>query len=325
MIDWHFRRRDEAFSPGGICLCLVAGCARSPISQFPQRVVYMISFFRSLVGIAVLLATAPSGFGQPISPPLPPPLGSSAQGGGQENWAREKGDTLIPSCRFERARCGYIDRAGKTVIAPQFDWVERFAAGRALVGRDGKYGAIDETGKLVIPLIYDNMSKFDRGLAVVLVGDRQGVIDQNGQWVVSAEHGMIVRFSGQAFLVEEPPYPLAHYTRRQIEGLSNPPVVLAKGKWGIVASGGAPGLVRPKFAQVAVFTDDFDDLFWAADSKSSSALWQLMRIDGTAANDHLFDHVQKIQSGQDRAIVVRDNRWGAVNGKGEIAVELKFD
>jgi hypothetical protein len=39
----------------------------------------------------------------------------------------------------------------------------------------------------------------------------------------------------------------------------------------------------------------------------------------------VFDHVQQIQPGQDRAVVQRGGRWGAINGRGEIVVDLKFD
>src|SRR5262249_33202911 len=42
-------------------------------------------------------------------------------------------------------------------------------------------------------------------------------------------------------------------------------------------------------------------------------------------SDERFDHVQQLQPGQDRAVVQRGGRWGAVNGRGEIAVELKFE
>jgi WG containing repeat len=126
------------------------------------------AFFRLLVGVTVVVATSGAGFGQPSLPSPATTLGAAAQCDELENWARKSGDTLIPTCRFAGTRCGYIDRNGNTVIAPQFDWVDRFVAGRALVGKAGKYGAIDETGRLVVAAVYDSMSSFDRGLAQIL-------------------------------------------------------------------------------------------------------------------------------------------------------------
>src|SRR5262245_39553134 len=110
----------------------------------------------------------PAARAQPaVSLPAPIAAGSDDL----ESQARKQGAALIPSCRFERARCGYIDRSGRTVIAPQFDWVDLFVGDRALVGSAGKYGAIDTTGRYAVAPTYASMSRFDRGLALVVVGN----------------------------------------------------------------------------------------------------------------------------------------------------------
>jgi hypothetical protein len=280
--------------------------------------------FRLLASAAILLAATHAALGQ-SSASLPGTIGSEAEGDTLEKQSRKNGDMLIPTCRFEGARCGFIDRNGNTIIAPQFDWVDLFVAGRALVKSDGKYGAIDTTGRFAITPAYDLMSRFDRGLAVVLVGDRLGVVDQNGQRVVPAEHGLIVRISDSAFLVAEPPYT---HAGRQLSSLGDRvsrslPYAYGK-RWGIVASGGA-WIVPPKFAKVSALSDDLNGLFWAADSANASARWQLMNPHGAPVSKDLFDHVQQVQPDQDRAIVQRGGRWGAINGRGEIVVDLKFD
>lgn len=285
----------------------------------------MNTCFRLLAGAAFAFATTQASLGQ--SSALPPgTIGSQAEGDSLENLARNSGDTLIPTCRFEGARCGYVTRSGNTVIAPQFDWVDRFVADRAVVGSAGKYGVIDATGHFVIAPAYDSLSRFDRGLAVILTARRLGVVDQNGQLIVPAEHGLIVRISDNAFLVAQPPYT---NTRKQLSSLGDRlsrslPYAYGK-RWGIVASGGA-WIVPPTYAQVRAFSDDLNGLFWVADSpNAASARWQLMGQDGAPVSKESFDHVQQIQSGQDRAIVQRSGRWGAINDKGEIAVALKFD
>ena len=45
---------------------------------------------------------------------------------------------------------GYIDKSGKVVIEPQFDYVRDFSEGLAVVEKDGKWGVIDKNGKVVI-------------------------------------------------------------------------------------------------------------------------------------------------------------------------------
>lgn len=208
------------------------------------------------------------------------------------------------------------------MIVPQFDWVDLFVADRALVGSAGKYGAIDTTGRYAIAPTYDSMSRFDRGLALVLVGNRLGAIDQDGRVVVPAEHGAIIRVADNAFLVAEPPYLRASAR----PGLPSDPDMFYTyhKRWGIVAIGGN-WIVQPTFAQVRRLSDDLNGLFWASDSELANARWQLMGRDGVPANGEVFDHVQKIQAGQDRAVVQRGGRWGAIDGKGKIVVDLKFD
>jgi len=278
---------------------------------------------RSFAAVALVLAAAQAALGQ--TAPLPAVIGTEAQADRLENLARKTGDPLIPTCRFEGARCGYIDRDGKTVIAPAFEWVDRFASDRALVRSGGKYGAIDATGRFAVAATYDSMSPFHRGLAVVLVGDRLGIVDQDGQQVLPAEHGLIVRIADHAYLVAEPPYANRGRQPSSLGDALGRMHRYAYGKrWGVVANGGA-WIVRPTFAQVQALSDELNGLFWAADSAGMTARWQLMGADGAPLTKELFDHVQQIQAGQDRAIVQRGGRWGAINGKGEIAIDLKFD
>jgi hypothetical protein len=280
------------------------------------------TWFRLPASAAILLVAMQAALGQ-SSAPLPATLGSEAEGDALENQSRKNGDTLIPTCRFEGARCGYVNRNGDTVIAPQFDWVDLFAAGRALVKSGGKYGAIDATGRFVIAPAYNSISRFDRGLAVVLVGNRLGVIDQDGQPVVPAEHGLIIRISDNAFLVAEPPYANPGRELKSLGDHLTRSFPYAYGKrWGIVTSGGT-WIMPPTFAQVIALSDELNGLFWATDSASSArARWQLMGPDGAPVSSELFDLVEQIQPGQDRAVVRRGDRWGAIDGKGEIVVDL---
>lgn len=65
---------------------------------------------------------------------------------------------------------GFVDKAGKWVIQPQFESAECFSEGLACVqtsGKEHKYGFIDKTGKFVIPPRYSFASSFAEGLAPV--------------------------------------------------------------------------------------------------------------------------------------------------------------
>ncbi len=87
---------------------------------------------------------------------------------------------------FRTADCkmGYIDTAGKTAIAPVFEYAESFSEGLApaAVPR-GKLGYIDTTGKYAIKPRFDAAQGFSDGLALVRIGDTAGYIDKTGRMV----------------------------------------------------------------------------------------------------------------------------------------------
>ena len=77
-------------------------------------------------------------------------------------------------------RWGYIDKAGKYVINPQFDDAWPFEDGLALVEIDGKWGVIDKSGKYVINPQFDFISVvFSEGLALVEIGGKYGYISKS--------------------------------------------------------------------------------------------------------------------------------------------------
>jgi len=86
---------------------------------------------------------------------------------------------------------GYIDKTGKMVIKPQFQWSIKFSEGLAGVrrlnpddGTYGKWGFIDKTGKLVIDYQFDAVGDFGDGLVGVVKNDKLLFIDKNGSVVI---------------------------------------------------------------------------------------------------------------------------------------------
>jgi hypothetical protein len=49
----------------------------------------------------------------------------------------------------QNGKYGYINRAGKVIIEPQFDLADEFSEGLARIGIAGNFGYIDEAGKIV--------------------------------------------------------------------------------------------------------------------------------------------------------------------------------
>jgi len=90
----------------------------------------------------------------------------------------------------------FIDKTGAEIIPPltQYDFVDDFSEGLALVKSNDKFGYIDTTGDLVIPLKYTGANRFKESLAAVILfipnSDdqfgvlRYGFIDKSGREVV---------------------------------------------------------------------------------------------------------------------------------------------
>ena len=55
---------------------------------------------------------------------------------------------------------GFIDKNGKVVIEPQYDFAEPFSEGLGKVKKDGKWGFIDKSGKVVIEPQFDDVECF---------------------------------------------------------------------------------------------------------------------------------------------------------------------
>ncbi len=90
---------------------------------------------------------------------------------------------------------GYADSSWVVAIAPEYDAVEFFSEGRAVVSRGGKYGYVDRRGRLKIGLRFDEAAPFEGGVAVVGVNDRMGLIDPDGQWLLPPRYDNIGRFA----------------------------------------------------------------------------------------------------------------------------------
>jgi len=80
----------------------------------------------------------------------------------------------------ESGEWGYIDRAGKFAINPQFRSASRFSDGLAAVQTEqsGPWGYIDKTGAVVINPQFDATNPFSEGLAAARIGDKWGYISR---------------------------------------------------------------------------------------------------------------------------------------------------
>lgn len=82
---------------------------------------------------------------------------------------------------------GYVDRQGRLVIEPRYDFAGAFVDGAAIVGSGGEKHYIDKTGKVLFDSQLVPGSYFVNGLAEAGKDGRYGIIDRSGTFVVPAE------------------------------------------------------------------------------------------------------------------------------------------
>lgn len=96
---------------------------------------------------------------------------------------------------------GFIDASGKTVIEPRYSWAGSFKEKRAVVQMEGKYGYIDQYGYLAAGALFDLADDFHEGLAVVKTGGKCGFLDTSGNMVLEPDYDWAGHFSEGLALV----------------------------------------------------------------------------------------------------------------------------
>ena len=144
---------------------------------------------------------------------------------------------LFPVC-VQGKGCGYIDKTGKIIIPPNFDFVGDFSGGLARVQIKGKWGFIDETGKIIVEPAFDFAEDFSEGLAAVAMRPRKngypawGYIDRSGVFIVRPQYSKAGAFSfGRAVIV-----------------------ALKENKWGVITQTGQI-VVKPRYKFVSTYSE----------------------------------------------------------------------
>ena len=77
---------------------------------------------------------------------------------------------------------GVTDKSGIIVLDMEYDYIDGFHDGLAVVKKNGLYGAIDETFNVVVEPKWKEMGKFNYGYAVVRAkNNKVGIIDKYGR------------------------------------------------------------------------------------------------------------------------------------------------
>lgn len=149
-----------------------------------------------------LAALAAAAAGPTAGPPSGPPRAGAPSTPGSTAVAPASAASPPAPPRFrilQGGRWGYMDAAGRVVVAPRFARAAPFSDGLAAVLDGGTFGYVDPSGHLALvpphPPEGELHRPFGSGRAVVTVQGHDGAIDREGRLVIPARFDAIADFS----------------------------------------------------------------------------------------------------------------------------------
>ena len=176
--------------------------------------------------------------------------------------------------------------------AVNYDYIEDFHDGLALVSKGGKIGFIDKMGNEVIPCIYDDKtgtaSFFSEGLAFVVLGDKITAIDKEGNKVFDINCDEVKDFSN---------------------GLA---AVCKDGKWGYIDKNGKE-IIKCSYDNAFSFSEGFalvsrEDKYGYVDVEGNIAIPIIYEWTGDSG---------KMQFHEGLVVVRKNDKEGYINASGE--------
>lgn len=187
---------------------------------------------------------------------------------------------------------GVIDNTGKIICKPQFDSINNFTEGLLIVRDNGKYGLINSSGKIIIEPKFDYVSSFSEGLISIKVDGKYGVIDSNGKMIIEPKFDSIGNF---------------------IEGLAS---IRVNGKYGVIDNTGKV-IVEPKFIDELKFSEGLASAWFA------SGKFGVIDNTGKITCEPKFGSMGDFSGGLARVHI--NNKYGFIDKTGKIIVEPQFD
>lgn len=216
---------------------------------------------------------------------------------------------------FRDGKYGYIDRAGKVIVPPQFPHAMDFADGMARValGEQEQWTYINVAGELMNkkfdkPIRFmDWFYNFSEGLAVARVGGaEQQTPDGYHSVVVGGKYGFIDKGGKVAIPVS------FDGARLFKQGLA---AVKKDAKWGFIAKTGRLA-IPANFDAVNDFTDGLAQVM-------IQGKWGFINTKGQTVVQPTFDQVDYFHDGL--AQIMLAGRYGFVDQRGHIVIEPKFE
>lgn len=150
---------------------------------------------------------------------------------------------------IDALRWGFIDTAGKMVVAPQYDKTEPFSDGLAAVQSGSKWGYIDKTGRMLVQPQFDAAGPFAEGLAQIQVANKMGYIDATGKIAIEPRFELDTQ--------QEDPDEKIEMTGKFVDGLACVRFAVgpeANAGWGFIDKTGK-FVIPPRYEKADMFSE----------------------------------------------------------------------
>lgn len=230
---------------------------------------------------------------------------------------------LLP---FRRdGKWGFIDSDGTERVKAEYDWVEPFLNGQAVVGKNERAGTINRSGRIVVPIEYDEVNDASEGTFTVERGNRMGAVDRSGELVVPMVFTDLGDFSeGLAYAEDHARYGYVNARGEPVIGAGytsaaafhhGRAVVENEGKFGVIDRSG-----------MAVLPAEYD---WVEGFKNGvsrvrkNGKMGLVNSFGHVVMSMTHDHIGTFNDGL--ALVVDGAKCGYVDTTGTLIIAQDYD
>jgi hypothetical protein len=181
-------------------------------------------------------------------------------------WAAaQEGADLKP--QEKNGKWGYVNSAGKKVVAFKYDAAEAFSEGLAKVSLKGQWCCIDKTGKVVTSL-YDEIGEFSESLAAVKRKEKVGFIDMNGVEVIPLQYDSEKHSRQGAYAIKN------HISLKSFRFSEGQAKVFLDNKWGFIDKSGKE-IISVKYDEIGAFSESGKAYAQAGDQ------WSIIDKSGT--------------------------------------------
>jgi hypothetical protein len=228
----------------------------------------------------------------------------------------------LPFTKYEK--WGFVDTVGFVRIQADYESVEKFKEGLAIVSKNDLYGAINKKGDLVIAIKYDELYDFNEGVAIVGANEKYGLVNISGEEILKIEYDDVSEMK-EGLAKAEKEGLFGFYDKNGFEKIEaiyddvsdfdgDLVIVSKEGKYGIIDRFGVV-VMDFQFNNLIIY----NEVLYAAESEDG---WGIITIKQDTILDFEMDLIEPVH--QELAYFEYDGEFGFLNDNGRIAIEADY-